>query len=315
MTYREPRDPPIIPVNILLDNGGLGDQIARVPVIKYMLKNYSHIEIHLWVPDYFFPLAEHFFGGDKIKLIKTFSKFSEAKPYASFSSQSTSHTTMKTHLTVHGFRQLLDIDVSDIEKEYPLLRTHQITPVENLPARYVVITTGYTSKTRELISQTTNELADYIISKGYVPVFLGNDNAQLGNGAIISGQFDAGVDYTKGLDLRNKTTLLQAGHVMAHATAVVGLDNGLLHLAACTDAYIIGAFTTVKPETRIPYRRGSQSYKYDFVVPDYSLKCKFCQTNMSFMPMHDFRTCFYDDYECTKQITASKFTNYLEGVL
>ncbi len=314
--YRNPKDPFIQPINVLLNNGGLGDYIAQLPVISYTAKQYPHTEIHLWVPDFFVELAEHLLHGQRIKSINPYSKIQEAKEYPAFVTKSQGHTTMKTSATDHAARMLLDHDLSTREKNYPILRISEINPVIAVPTPYVVITTGYTSKTRELGANVINQLSDYICGKGYFPVYLGNDSSDLGNGYKITGQFDATVDYSKGLDLRNRTTLLQAGHVMAYATAVVGLDNGLLHLAACNpETNIIGAFTTVDPFTRMPIRNDIQGYRYKVVRPNLTLGCRFCQTNMNFMPNHDFRKCFYDDYECTKQITAAKFIEHLEVLL
>jgi ADP-heptose:LPS heptosyltransferase len=117
------------------------------------------------------------------------------------------------------------------------------------------------------------------------------------------------------LYIREKTTLIEAGNIIAGAQVICGLDNGLLHLAGCTDTPIVAAYTTVRPEHRLPYRHGSLGSGCYVVEPDEDLACRFCQSNMDFEFTHDFRDCFYKDFKCTKQITADKFIRKLDELL
>ena len=94
---------------------------------------------------------------------------------------------------------------------------------------------------------------------------------------------------------------------MGGAEVVVGLDNGLLHLAACTPVKIVAGYTTVKPAHRMPYRVGELGYKVWPVVPDLALKCRYCQSKAGFVYKFDFRSCYYGDYECTINLSADKY--------
>ena len=52
--------PPKKAINVLFDNGGLGDDIARSPVCKYIYDNYPEIHQNLYFHDFFIPLAENY---------------------------------------------------------------------------------------------------------------------------------------------------------------------------------------------------------------------------------------------------------------
>jgi len=49
--------------------------------------------------------------------------------------------------------------------------------------------------------------------------------------------------------------------------------SGLLHLAGTTDAEIVQLGSSINPEFRSPFRRGSQQYKYHYVVGGCGLNC------------------------------------------
>ena len=45
-------------MNCILERGGLGDNICRLPALKYIFEHYPHVSLDIWVPEYFVPLAE-----------------------------------------------------------------------------------------------------------------------------------------------------------------------------------------------------------------------------------------------------------------
>jgi hypothetical protein len=71
----------------------------------------------------------------------------------------------------------------------------------------------------------------------------------------------------------NKTDISQAHHLIQNSLAFVTMDSGLLHLAGTTDAEIIQLGSSIKPEFRIPYRQGSQQYKYNYITGGCNLAC------------------------------------------
>jgi len=51
------------------------------------------------------------------------------------------------------------------------------------------------------------------------------------------------------------------------------MDSGLLHLAGTTDTNIIHLGSSLISEFRIPYRKGTQDYKYGYIRGGCDLEC------------------------------------------
>lgn len=314
--YRNSSDAIPIKMNITLFGGGLGDCIAKMPAIRYLLKNYKHVTADLFVPDYFKELADYWLGQEPMITVKTFSNMAAECNYElpALVTHNPVATTLRTHLVDNAFNTLID---TPAPKD---LREREYYKIEGAPSTdygdYIVITTNYTADVRQFKPETINEIVRWAAGKGLKTVFLGNTLSVTGNTSEPKiASKTSRVELEKGINLLNQTTLLEAAKIMGRAKAVVGVDNGLLHLACCTNTWVVGGFTSVHPDTRVPYRKGVQGYKYLTVTPDAGLGCKFCQTNMQFRYMHDFRTCVYKDYQCLDELTAKKFIDKLELII
>ncbi len=302
-------------VNFMLLDGGAGDHIASLPAIQYVTREYPWIKPLVWVPDYMLELAKHLIPtGATIRSLSQMRGVYEPKRPTKTTKWDGVTSPMKMHGVDYAFLKLLD--------EVPPTRDYlQIRPYEidiksfALPSKYVVLTTGFTAAVREWPAIEINKTAKYLIGRNITPVFLGQKNTNTGTTHTIQGEFKAGVNYSVGLDLIDKTSLLQAAAIMHKAEAVLGVDNGLLHLAGCTQTPIVGGFTTVNPELRMPARKGILGYAYYAVVPDTALKCQFCQVKTNFLYGHDYKNCVYKDNLCTTQMTADKFIKHLENIL
>lgn len=303
-------------INVLLDDGGLGDCIARLPAVKYVMETHPHVQVRFWVPDYFVDFAKRSLPKDVITRSYTDAKtkYNTHLPGRAFSVHI--HTNLSTHMTDHAFSILCNKNVEPEVKNYLKPDTSDINLFKfHLPEKFVVITTGFTAEVREMRPDIINTIVSYIKSKGYEVVFLGKEETFNGVKHIIKGTFKAEIDFTQGLNLINKTNLLESHAVISKAKTIVGLDNGLLHVAGCTDIPIVGGYTTVEPKYRMPYRNNVLGWNYYPVVPPESLNCRFCQSNWTFTYEHDFKTCYYKDYECTKQLSANRYIEQLEKIL
>jgi ADP-heptose:LPS heptosyltransferase len=304
--------------NFLLDRGGAGDLIARLPAIKFVLENHPYIIVNLWVHQYGVELCKKLLPYSNVRVGSIDDANLHYNDTLLGRSPDRGHiSNLAMHITDHAFFTLAHRGATNEEKNY--LKLEQVDVSEfNLPEKFVVITTGYTSKTREWPASSINEVVDYIISKGYTPVFLGKSFTPAYKNDGIIGTFEA--DYSKGLNLIDKTDLIQANSIMSKSACVVGSDNGLLHLAALSEeTKIVYAFTSVEPHHRLPYRKNELGYNCFVVMPDRKkLKCFGCQSNMIFAPTtHDFRDCWYgnDDIQCTKSLTSDLFIEQLEKIL
>lgn len=318
--YREVQ-PDLRHINLLFDNGGLGDCIARLPAVDYAVKNNKHIKFHLWVPDYFKEFAINCMAGQHLFI----RGYSENKKYkAHFLARCFAihkYDNMASHLTDNAFHVLVNKDVGPEDMNYlkPDLSKIDITRF-NLPEKYVVMTSGFTANAREMYPQYINQLVDYIIAKGYEIVWLGKTVMPTGispNGKNVNiiGEFNKQIDYSKGINLIDKSALLESCKIVSQAKTIVGLDNGLLHLAGCTDIPIVGAFSSVEPKYRMPYRNNQLGWNFYPVVPSEDLKCRFCQSNWTFTYNHEFTECYYKDYQCLKQLAPERYIEQLEKIL
>lgn len=317
MFKRKMKKPADKQVNFLLLDGGVGDHMASLAALDYSVKRYPWIKPLVWVPDYLETFTRHALP----PAAKVGSYTSMTKSY---NPNLTTKTTkwdgvispMKTHLLDYAFLKLLDENPSIEHKNYLKLDLKDIDISDfKLPRKYVVITSGYTAKVRQFYAKHINEVARYLLRKGFTPIFLGQTKTYTGAKHIIEGNFDDGIDFSQGINLVNETTLLQAAKIMSLASAVVGVDNGLLHVAGCTDVPIVGGFTSVTPEIRMPVRNNILGWNFYPVVPDKPVGCVSCQETTNFLYGHDYRSCVFRDNKCAESLTARKFIEQLERIL
>lgn len=287
-----------------------------MPAIKYIVDNHPHVILYLFVPDFFkefarrsVPNLENIYGfSDK-------SKFNDKYPCKAFSMHR--FNNLGTHMTIHAFTMLCNTHPEDLNAyNYLELDTSdQDLSKFNLPRDYVVITTGFTAPVREFLPEYINEISDYIVKKGYIPVYLGKKETPNGAGHIIKGEFREEINFSNGVNLIDQTSLLESREIIKHAKVIIGLDNGLLHIAGTCDVPIVGGFTSVNPIHRMPYRSGQMGKDFYPVVPNEDLACRFCQSNFQFTYNFKFTHCYYNDYKCLKMLSPDLYINQLEKIL
>jgi len=289
--------------NVLLHKGGVGDTIAALPAIKYILDFHKNIIVNLWTHDYAVDLCKVVFQEYKNITVKGMSLyFTEAdQSLPARTPHSHSLTNLSVNMVDHAFQTIVGTIPEDKYKSY--LQLDPI-PVDefNLPGLYAVVTTGFTSETREWLAQSVNEVSDYLVAQGITPVYIGKSYTQAYKGTGITGNFKA--DYTKGINLIDKTNLFEAHSIMNDAVVTLGIDNGLMHLHSMGTGEAIWGFTTVRPEHRLP-----PNTNHLVVAPTKEeLACTFCQSDQNFPDSdHSFTTCFYKDYKCLELMTSNKW--------
>lgn len=291
-------------VNYLLTRGGIGDYICWMSALKWLATNHPQIVGRVYAPDFFIEIAENvlkpWFPRWKVYGAKSFTqKKLESRPTYGPMQRPINGTGM--HLVDLGFvyftnnttpadgRLYCQLDLATVENVLPRHTPQNIF--------YAVMTPGSTYANRTLPATAFNGIKDHLLSKGIVPVFLGKKD--LGDQRKIL--FEDGYDYSGGIDLRDKTTLLEAAKIMESARLVVGLDNGLLHLAAMTDVPIIFGYNIASPEHRRPRRRKG-TILWELYPDETQLTCTFCQSKMRFMFNHDFKDCLYKDNLCLEAL-------------
>lgn len=300
--------------NLQIVTGGIGDMIASLPAVRYLASQALNTKFTVIYPDYFQAPAYRLLPLSNVKYIRT----SDAKvdvdgKLINWNAQGAENknycTTLKTHMTDHALATLADCRVeSIIEKAYP-----QIAPVRK--RRAVVITTGFTAPVRTFGPPAIiNKIARLCGDSGCHVYWLGSKQAITGSRENVEAKFTEGIDFTYGEDLRDRTTLLQALDLINESLLVIGVDNGLLHLASCTNTPVIAGFTNVSPHLRIPY--GSER-QWTTIVPN-KTTCNHCQSSTFLDFDADFRRCIThpgNDTMCSYSIPFEAWSDAIVGVL
>lgn len=296
-------------VNVWFNLGGLGDFIARLPALKYYLDVNRNMNVTLWVPAYFYHLAKYFLRDEPRIEIKDSVNIATANRNYPLIQFNGAIQPLGVHLVDYGFLQLCnEMPLNQALKVYPEYKPQCDLSRFALPDRYIVLTVGATSMTRIMVPKTVNEILDWCERHKLSVVFLGKSELERSYRAL----FPDDVDFERGTNLINKTSILECADVLYGAQCVVGVDNGLLHLSACTPSATVWGFTTVRPEHRRPLRAKGRNYE---VVPTAKLACRFCQSHMRNDPMRDFRKCPYEDHACCDALSAEMFIDKIKEAL
>ncbi len=317
--FRKPEDIPQTktPVNCLIAENGLGDLLCSLMAANYILKNSPWVNLLIWVPDYMEEFTKHILPKGAIvrNFTKAHKKYDNTK-YGITTKWSSQHTPMRTHPTKYAFHMLCDYSPTIEEGNYLSIRPNEIDISRfSLPEKYVVLPSAATEFVKTMPAETLNRLSDYVISKGYTPVFLGKTENPTGiknmsGRAVVQENYD----FSKGINLTDKTNLLESAAIISKAKLYLGMDSGVSHLAGFTNTPMVVGYTFVLPSVMMPTRNNIFGYNVYPITPDEDLACQGCQTKWTLMFNHDFRDCFYgqDDYTCVKQITFDKFKKVIE---
>lgn len=317
--YRTGTDLPEVQTMFVLNRGGIGDFINWVPAITWAIENHPNIMGYIITPPYFADLARYWFQkfeprffvevcADLTQLKELHSGEYQVHTPSNFeSARAISH-----HLMDLGFIYFCNIDGAPHNVTLPQIKRGDTDENTFYPEEpFAVVLTESVFGVRTLPVSTINGIISYCRSKEIRPVFLGRKD--YGAGVTTREHVRGSIDFFKGIDYRNETSLLGAAQIMSRAKFVVGLDNGLLHLACCTSVPVVFGFSNVDPSHRIPRRREGE--KTLIVTPPESLACRFCQSNMRFLPRWDFKNCFYQDMKCCETLTADLFIEKIEKIL
>lgn len=310
-------------INITLVNGGVGDLVAALTPIDYMLRKYPWITPLVWLPDMMLDLAKNLLpeGTSVHSYSEMRGRYTPTRPTKT--TQWDGHTSaMKIHSVDYAYIKMLDELPPIEERNYLPLKAGRVNISRfYLPVKYVVITTGFTADVKEFLPEHINKIVQYLHEKNYGVVFLGSSNAKTGGDHVVRGTFREEINFAKGVNLIDKTTLLEAAEVIYGSAAVVGVDNGLLHVAGTTDVPIVGGFTFITPESKMPYRHNMLGWNFFIVRPDQSLLCQGCQVTTNLLYGHDYRRCLWREVDesminaCTKQMRPEKFIAHLDKII
>ncbi len=299
--YRENTKIPTFPMNFTFADGGMGDYICWTSALLWNVKHCPFIEGRIFAPAFFIEFVRYAFRNTnwKIFLAERISEHYEDNSLIlgpGINGHQQLLNAVGTHLLTLGYAYFTNMNPPPGPDYYHYPEFNfpaSAIPKQLTPGKYVVLTPGGTTDTRRVPGEAWNPIIDYCLSRDLTPVFLGKNNMTKEHRAI----FPEGTHYEKGCDLRDQTTTLEAAAIMQHAAATIGLDNGLLHLAACVPSNIIFGYNIAAPSQRRPIRR-LPGRIIDITLTREELACIHCQTNMKQQNLINFRNCFYGDIKC-----------------
>lgn len=177
-------------------------------------------------------------------------------------------------------------------------------------SKAVVLVSSYRDETRMWRTESILQTAEWIKAVGKIPVFVGKTDMDLAlpddqrpKSALPNDLSDFGVD------LRNKTTMLELTSICGMSRAVLGVDSGPIHLAGTTSVPIICGYTSVAPEHRIPIRKEGKTYALTA-----NIECIGCESRWR-SNYWNFEKCYFNTADCSKQLTADRFVKILREIL
>lgn len=260
---------------------GLGDLISATPTIKKLYESY----------------------GQKVTVLSKMPELFKLNPYVEKSYKAASVDKgyfMDNYIMHNSFYLVGKKDERGVEMKYNMMDIRQFhavhlgfmlrqdelecyyTPtdaltIDNIPEKFVLIHPVTTWATRTWSLENWVELTKRLNDMGIAVISTGKDSSETGFFNVDKPVFDFPIQ--NGLNLMNKSSIADCWHLMNKALAFVTMDSGLLHLAGTTDVFIIQLGSSIAPEFRAPYRKGSQQYKQVYVGGSCPL---FCGSDMKY---------------------------------
>lgn len=304
------------PFSFFFNAGGMGDYINYTSAILWLAQHVPWIHGTVYCDPFLTEFLDtvlapypHWKSGDGRKV--TFeADLGIAGPELMIAGHNVSHQLCNAtgaHLMDLGFQYYANRSVAP--EGWHLPRLPETRPekvhfrVRPHLGKYVVFTPGAIRPVGMTYGKHLNPLIEYVCSLGLMPVFLGKNEFVGAANSDLDPKFADDITYDRGIDLRNQTTVMQAAHIMEHAVCVLGLDNGLLHLAATTNATVIFGYNITSVADRKPRRDWGRDFAVSLTKTE--LPCIACQTNGKLMLNHTFHKCWYGDSKCVDMLFAS----------
>jgi len=260
----------------VVHSASLGDTICSTPILKKLSESYGEkFHVATQVP-------EVFFNNPYVKKIINFDQRSsmdvvvldidpvDQKNYEIFETFRFGKGSQKKHNTV-DIRQFhaIDLGFNLLPEEMECEFYPDIYEDLRLPSDYICIHPTQTWESRTWAKGKWQELVNELIRMGICVVLVGKDSQEVGTGLSGNEKVEKPTFDIEGgakvISLLNKTNLSSTWNVINNASCFITMDSGLLHLAGTTDTHIIQLGSSINYKLRAPYRKGSQSYKYDYV--------------------------------------------------
>ena len=301
-----------------LNSGAVGDLVACSAVVNYAIKTFHtprNTDYRVAVMEDLKPLFSHLVPAEKLISIEEGLKL---KDFAIRKFNMDRNTAMKNvsvltasrfHLVQYASIGLLarNLDLKDVP--YPALPEVPVSHFGIDFDRAVVFVVTYRDTSRMWPKEEILKTAQAVHDMGLQPVFIGKTGGMANWKNYLA---KADFEYPGfGVNLLDKTSLLEMATLMSKSRLVVGMDSGPLHVAMTSNVPVIIGFTNVDPALRIPYRKDAVT----LVVNSEPLFCRYCQSDWN-LDFWNFNKCprQMEKPECTTYMTAEKFVKEIKKV-
>lgn len=259
---------------------GLGDTICSTPVLRKLYNSYGKkISVLTHHPDIFRNneyVQDLYFTENSSReiLIENYDMLVSFLPNIQnkfgISLRHNQFDIRQYHAAGLGFQLLPE----EMEMDY---YPNNFEPIENLPEKFLIIHPVQTWASRTWSEKNWILLTRMLNDSGIPVVSVGKTSSETGGSNVQKPVFDFEIEL--GLNLLNVANISQTWWLMQKSLGVITMDSGMLHLAGTTDAEIFQLGSSVDFRLRAPFRKGSQSYKYNYI----SGECeKMCATKMEY---------------------------------
>lgn len=316
-------------INLIATTGALGDTCSTFPILNVLTKR-GHIE-KLFVDNRYWELYNLLFPGDILVNLKDAMQVIPAHEVtpdiprdvidpetgeARFldypvnpniplvRSLQQYPTSIHSHLVDCFSLAICDCILKEDEKDYPRVDPAKL-PKNTVSGSYAVIAVGATTEHRKMLPESFGAIVNHLTANGMSVVLVGRRDHELKCNGVTTRPGFSGYNFGGCVDLIDQTTIPEALSIMNDAEMVIGLDNGLIHLAGLTDTAIVAGYTTVDPYYRLPYRHGKKGWNCFVVEP--TSDCRFCQTETYATYNINFLRCQTRTKECMFSLTPDRW--------
>lgn len=267
------------PIYYLIHSVSFGDTLAATPTLRYIAQSHNqkiNVVTH----------KKHIFKNNpNVSQCLSFDEFYDLKDidvtkYESFTfAGRQDNNGIEKKFSHIDTRQLHAMDLGF--QLMPHQMEYEYTPdyVEfepALPEKYVVchITQNWSNRTWD--TQNWQRLVNWLSDNKIFTILIGQDHKEKVHDSISVEPIVKAcpkLDNLYGLDLCNKIELEEMYQVIKNGMVLITMDTGPLHIAGCTDTHILQLGSATHPLLRIPYRKNTQNYKYDFVGGTCNIFC------------------------------------------
>lgn len=306
------------PFAFVFNSFALGDVIAAVPVVKYMVETYyTTPESYVVVAKQAFRALFPFIPDSNFRDYDLGSarwNIPEGFAYGMISRKPDGAATRLTPKHIH-LSQFASLMLADRLLPYECLNYVPLNAVDVSHfgvdfSKAVVLVSSYRDVTRRWPAEEMLKCAVWLERKGLIPVFVGKTDMDATARKAVQPKSALPADISKfGVDLRNRTSLSELASIFQQSKAVCGLDSGPIHLAGTTDTNIVCGYTSVLPEYRMPLRLRGNTYP---IAPE--IECIGCESRWR-SNFWNYENCYLKHAKCCTLMTAERFINVLNAIL